>query len=252
MELKKTYGLIGYPLSHSFSSGYFANKFLKEGITGCEYLNFPLESISEITDLIKDHSGLAGLNVTIPYKEQVIPYLDELSDEALEMQAVNTVKITHDKGKPYLKGYNTDVYGFERSLQFNDITNPKKALILGTGGASKAVEWVLKKKECIIIQASRKPSGNEGYISYEELNETTLEEFHLIVNTTPLGMYPDVSTFPPIPYPTAKTSCIFFDLVYNPPETEFMKKARLAGCKTINGLAMLEEQAEKAWEIWNE
>lgn len=252
MQTKIIYGLIGYPLTHSFSSGYFAHKFTQEGIADCEYINFPINDIPKIKQIIENNKQLAGFNVTIPYKELIIPFLDKLSDEALEMGAVNTVKISREQEKTLLTGYNTDVYGFKRSLDLYHVPVPPKALILGTGGSSKAVSWVLKKMGCEPVYVSRNPNKKAGHLSYKELENTTLKDFPLIINTTPVGMYPKVKDYPQIPYSSARESHTFFDLIYNPRETLFLKKARQLGCKTINGLSMLEEQAEKAWDIWNE
>lgn len=248
--MEKLYGLIGYPLSHSFSAGYFAQKFAKENIRHCRYQAFPLEQLSGFQALLAGHSNLFGLNVTIPYKETIIPYLDQLSETAAEIGAVNAVKIFRSDSKIYTLGYNTDVFGFEKSLETNRVSMPQKTLILGTGGASKAVEWVLKKHGCEVVFVSRKPTG-ENHISYEELEEISLEPYLLVVNTTPLGMHPDKDKSPPIPYHTAGNMHTFFDLIYNPAETLFLSKAKARNSKVINGMYMLEQQAEKAWEIWN-
>lgn len=251
MKTKNIYGLIGYPLTHSFSSGYFAHKFTQEGIADCEYINFPIEDINNIKQLIENNKQLVGFNVTIPYKELIIPFLDKLSDEARDMGAVNTVKISREQEKTLLTGYNTDVYGFKKSLELYHVSIPPKALILGTGGSSKAVSWVLKKLGCEPVYVSREPQNKDRNLSYEKLADITLKDFPLIINTTPVGMYPNVKDHPQIPYSSATPSHTFFDLIYNPRETQFLKKARHLGCKTINGLSMLEEQAEKAWDIWN-
>ncbi len=247
--MEKLFGLIGFPLSHSFSAGYFARKFEKENITHCKYTPFPLEKISSFPDLLQQNHNLVGLNVTIPYKEAIIPYLDELSESAREVGAVNTIKISRHENKIYTKGFNTDIHGFEQSLLHHNINLPANALILGTGGASKATEWVLKKHGCEITFVSRKPA-KQNTISWEELNKGSLKGFNLIINSTPLGMYPNIHELPPLPYDTAHNNQTFFDLIYNPAETAFMKKGKDRGCKIINGLLMLEQQAEKAWEIW--
>ncbi len=248
--MEKLFGLIGFPLSHSFSAGYFARKFEKENITNCRYNPFPLEKISSFPELIQLNPNLVGLNVTIPHKETIIPFLDELSNSAREAGAVNTIKIFRHGSEIYTKGYNTDIHGFEQSLLHNNVKLPANSLILGTGGASKAAEWVLKKHGCQITFVSRKPV-KKNTVSWEELNKSTISHFELIINTTPLGMYPNIDEYPPLPYDTAENTHTFFDLIYNPAETAFLKKAKVRGCKVINGLFMLEQQAEKAWEIWN-
>ena len=248
--MDKLYGLIGYPLSHSFSAGYFASKFEREQISGCRYEPFSIEKIGLFPDLLKKHPELNGLNVTIPYKESVIPFLDSLDQTAAEVGAVNTITIRRKANDILTRGFNTDVYGFERSLEANDVRMPSKALILGTGGAAKAVEWVLKKHECQIFYATRNPSA-ENHLAYNELDHDMLSSFLLVVNSTPLGMYPQTEACPPIPVKGIGEKHTFFDLIYNPPETVFLKRARKKGAKTINGLFMLEQQAEKAWEIWN-
>lgn len=248
--MDKLFGLIGYPLSHSFSAGYFATKFQRENITDCRYEAFSIENIELFRELLKKQPHLKGLNVTIPYKESVIPFLDSLDQTAAEVGAVNTITINR-KGKDIVtKGYNTDVYGFERSLEVNGVTIPPKALVLGTGGAAKAVEWVLDKHRCRIFYATRNPRA-ENHLAYSTIKEEMLSSFLLIVNSTPLGMYPNTMDCPELLYNGIGNKHTFFDLIYNPPETVFLKKARKKGAKTINGLFMLEQQAEKAWEIWN-
>jgi shikimate dehydrogenase len=249
--MERLFGLIGYPLSHSFSAEYFAGKFRKENIQHTQYRNFPVHKIDELDNLIKHYPNLAGLNVTIPYKEQVISLLSELSPEAESIGAVNTIKIIRREGTVKTIGYNTDVTGFERTLDINHVSTPRKSLILGTGGASKAAAWVLQQKKSQISFATRNPVATD-HISYDEISGTIINDFDLIVNTTPLGMYPDVESCPPIPYDELDGRQIFFDLVYNPVETMFLLHARRKNCRIINGLYMLEQQAEKAWEIWNE
>jgi shikimate dehydrogenase len=248
--MEKLYGLIGFPLSHSFSAEYFTQRFIRENINNSSYRNFPLENIEEFNDLLTTQIHLVGLNVTIPYKERIIPFLDELSPEAESIGAVNTIKIDRKAGGIKTIGYNTDVTGFERSLEVNRISFPEKVLILGTGGASKAVAWVLRQRNARITFATRKPASPEQ-IGYDEISGKIINEFDLVVNTTPLGMYPDVDQCPPLPYDELNGKVVFFDLIYNPVETLFMMKAVKKNCRTINGLYMLEQQAEKAWEIWN-
>lgn len=241
----KTYGLIGYPLEHSFSGKYFAEKFEKENIQNCEYQLFPIENIQEFVNLKKQN--IAGLNVTIPYKEQVIPYLDELDEHANAIGAVNVIQIKNGK----TKGYNSDYYGFKDSLlDFLPKDFNSKALVLGTGGASKAIKQVLVDLSISFNIVSRK----DGFdFTYAELNERPeiLADFHLIINTTPLGTYPKVEEKPNLPYQAITKNHFIYDLVYNPSETAFMKAGASQGANTINGLEMLIGQAEKSWEIWN-
>lgn len=241
-----TYGLIGFPLGHSFSKAYFAQKFSKEGICGCEYLNFPIESIEKLPTLIADTPTLAGFNVTIPYKEQVIPLLDELSAEAAAIGAVNCVKIKDGR----LIGNNTDAYGFGNSLLelIGDLR--PKALVLGTGGASKAVKYVLTELGIEYLSVSRTKSNDT--ICYNEIDELIISEHKLIVNTTPLGTYPNTEAAADIPYHLLTPDHHLFDLVYNPPLTRFLELGEAQGSRTMNGSRMLADQAEKSWQIWNE
>ncbi len=248
--MNKQYGLIGYPLSHSFSAGYFESKFINEDITNCSYDNFPIQSINDFPGLIDTHPNLNGLNVTIPYKEAVIPFMNDISESAREIGAVNTIKVIRNQSETILKGYNTDVFGFERTLHKNKIKLPQNTLILGTGGASKAVEWVVKKYNCKVLFVSRNRKGN-SIISYDNINDDILRDFTLIINTTPIGMYPHPQQAPEIPYQAISTYHTCIDLIYNPEITLFLRKVKLQGAKSVNGLYMLEQQAEKAWEIWN-
>lgn len=245
----RTFGLIGFPLSHSFSAGYFAKKFEAENIHDCEYKNFELPSIEHLTPTIVNNPYLCGFNVTIPYKEQVIPYLNYLDPEAQEIGAVNTVKVIRKQGKIELHGYNTDTFGFRETLKPLLASHHNKALILGTGGAAKAVEFVLKKLGLDVVYVSRNPQ--EGEVSYQELNEVAIKNFPLIINSTPLGMYPKVDICPEIPYQFLTSDNLLYDLIYNPEETLFLKKGKEKGALTQNGLGMLKLQAEKAWEIFN-
>ncbi|MFP4288510.1 MAG: shikimate dehydrogenase family protein [Bacteroidales bacterium] len=247
--MKRLLGLIGYPLSHSFSENYFREKFLQEKITQWEYRAFPIESIDQFEILLKEHPTLEGLNVTIPYKEQIIPFLDDLSDTAREISAVNTIQIHRNGDQIYKTGHNTDVYGFAKTLDKHQIPRDIKTLVLGTGGASKAVEWVLKKRGCEVVFVSRK-TNKKNSISYAALEKITLRDFQLVVNTTPLGMHPNTEEKPSIPYHTASPNHVFIDLIYNPAETAFMKNGKKAGAKVVNGLYMLQQQAERAWKIW--
>ena len=241
----KIYGLIGFPLEHSFSGKYFAEKFRKEAIRDCEYRLFPLQNIWGFEKL--KQQDIAGLNVTIPYKEQIIPYLDDLDEHASAIGAVNVIQFKNGK----TKGYNSDYYGFKESLlNFLPKEFSSKALILGTGGASKAIKQVLSDLSIPYKVVSRK----EGYdYTYEELNSKPeiLEEFHLLINSTPLGTYPKVEENPDLNYEALNQNHYLYDLVYNPSETAFMKAGKMQGAKTINGLEMLIGQAEKSWEIWN-
>jgi shikimate dehydrogenase len=243
----KTYGLIGYPLSHSFSKKYFSEKFEKENIENCRYNNYSIESVGLITDILKKDKTLAGFNVTIPYKEEILKYLHELDDDATEIGAVNTIKVL-DGGRK-LKGFNTDAWGFAQSIKPYLNETHKAALILGTGGASKAVEYVLKKEGIKCLYVSRNPGDHR--ITYSELNEKLMHEHTVIVNCSPLGMYPHTESYPGIPYEFIGRNHLLYDLIYNPPETAFMKKGKENGAVTVNGLKMLHLQAEKAWEIWN-
>jgi len=243
------YGLIGRQLSHSFSEKYFSKKFEKEKIEGVKYKNFPLENINQIVDLLAKNTDLKGFNVTIPYKEQIIPFLDELSLEAKKIDAVNTVKIIKKENKTILKGYNTDVYGFENSLIPKINQYHQKAIILGTGGASKAVMFVLDKNNIKYIQVSRKKTNN--YFTYNELDKDIILSNQIIINTTPVGTFPEINDFPEINYNFLNNNHLLYDLIYNPSETKFLYFGKKQGAKIINGLKMLELQAEKAWEIWN-
>lgn len=241
----RAFGLIGYPLGHSFSKKYFADKFEREGITGNVYELYPLEQIGEIEELLNSNPYLAGLNVTIPYKEQVIAYLDSMSPVVEEIGACNCIHIQDGR----LMGHNTDVIGFSRSLLPKLKPHHKKALILGTGGSSKAVAHTLKELNIPFLQVSRSPS--EGMIGYEEINQSILEAHTLLINTTPVGMYPDIEKAPAIPYQFIGADHYLFDLVYNPERTRFLKEGALRGATVENGSDMLVIQAEASWEIWN-
>jgi shikimate dehydrogenase len=245
--LKKVYGIIGKRLSHSFSRSYFEKKFSGLGIADAVYLNFEIPAITEFPKVLSNHPDLLGLNVTNPYKEEVIPFLNELSEEAREIGAVNCIKITAGKAK----GYNTDVYGFSQSIKPFLDTSHERVLVLGSGGAAKAVAYALRKigVEVFFVSSSEKRGGNS--FSYPELNEIIFRSFKLVVNATPLGMFPDVDSCPPIPYQFIGAEHLCYDLVYNPAETMFLKKCREQGARTMNGYSMLQLQAEKSWEIWS-
>ncbi len=240
------YGLIGYPLSHSFSEKYFTEKFAREGIKNHVYSLYPLATIDDLPDLLRREPGLHGLNVTIPYKEKVLPFLDKIDPAAAAVGAVNTVKIRDGK----LTGYNTDVYGFEQSLLalIEQKTEDLQALVLGTGGAAKAVAYILQKLKIDCRYVSR--SGKNGALTYSEIDGDKMKKRRLIVNTTPLGMSPNNDTLPDLPYRFLRPEHFLYDLVYNPELTAFLKKGKDAGARTKNGLEMLYLQAEKAWEIW--
>lgn len=251
----KKYGLIGYPLSHSFSAEFFKEKFKRESIDSV-YENHPISSIEEFPELIKSIPELEGLNVTIPYKQAVISYLDEMDSEAAAVGAVNVIKINHRDGTVKLKGYNSDLYGFRESirpyiLKIKEITGKDKlkALILGTGGASKAVSYGLKQLGIEAVFVSRNKKNN--VYTYEELTPEVIKGHNVIVNTTPLGMSPSVDTCPNINYKNIGIGHLLFDAVYNPEKTLFLKNGEAAGALIKNGLDMLHLQAMKAWEIWN-
>lgn len=242
----KVYGLIGYPLSHSFSRQYFTEKFRREQIAGCVYENFPLTNIEDFGTLVQQHSQLCGLNVTIPYKEKIIPFLSEQSEVVRSVGACNCIKIENGK----LTGYNTDVTGFEVSLRPHLQPHHTKALVLGTGGAAKAVHWVLKKLGIEFLKVSRMPGGKQQ-VSYQQVDETLLKEYLLIVNTSPVGMYPKADECPSLPYQALTSQHYLFDLVYNPAKTLFLQKGEQQGAVTENGKDMLVIQAEESWRIWN-
>ena len=273
------YGLLGYPLGHSFSRAYFNNKFATEGIDA-EYLNFELQSVEELPQLLAEHPRLRGLNVTIPHKQAVIPLLDELSDEARAIGAVNVIRIERQESgtaKPYLKGFNSDVIGFVESIR--PLLQPyhKRALVLGTGGASKAVCRGLEKLGIEWRYVSRKrqtatpapdspitapsaspnnpitvPSGSpEGPLTYSDLTPSFIADYTVIVNCTPLGMFPRIDSSPELPYAALSKHHLLFDLVYNPGITQFMRQGRRFGATVKNGLEMLHLQADASWDFWN-
>ncbi len=242
------YGLLGYPLEHSFSKSFFNNKFEAENIDA-EYINFEIPDINMLMEVISEYYNLNGLNVTIPYKEQVIPFLDELDEDAANIGAVNVIKFIHNNGDLKLKGYNSDVIGFCDSISPLLKPHMKKALVLGTGGAAKAVCYGLKKLGIQPQLVSRKNSDKA--ISYTEITEEIINDHHIIVNTTPLGMYPNIDESPDIPYEYLTPEHLCYDLLYNPDETLFMKNAKAHGAVTKNGLEMLLLQAFASYDIWN-
>ena len=245
----KLYGLIGYPISHSFSKKFFTQKFETERITDSRYELFPIEQIEHFPKLLENNPNLAGLNVTIPYKELVLPFLDEVEESAKEIGAVNTIRIKNGK----LTGFNTDVFGFERSLKRflnkNKSIPVKRALIFGTGGASKAVAFVLKKMNISFLLVSR--DIKKGDLRYIDLDKSVMQRAQLLINTSPLGMAPNIESFPDIPYEWINKGHLLFDLVYNPEKTVFLIKGESMHASVRNGLEMLIGQAERAWEIWS-
>ena len=244
----RLFGLIGYPLGHSFSASFFGKKFSSEGIDA-EYRNFPLEDISEFRTLLNREPGLIGLNVTVPYKQDVIPFLDSLSSTADAIGAVNTISFRRAGDRVELAGDNTDVTGFRRSLEEHLEPYHKSALVLGTGGSSKAVVHVLEQLEIGITMVSRTPGKKQ--ITYGELDNELLGKTTLIINTSPLGMYPKIETYPDIPYQALTPRHLLFDLVYNPEKTEFLSRGEKNGASIVNGHDMLIYQAEASWKIWN-
>ena len=242
--MKKTYGLLGFPLGHSFSKGFFTDKFQQESINS-EYINFELPNLNELKSIIAQESNLAGFNITIPYKIDIIPMLDSISEEAAEIGAVNCVRIVNGR----LYGYNTDAYGFKSSLLKLIKGARPNALILGTGGASRAVRYVLSSLGIEYQLVSR--TLNDSNISYEMLNEAIIKRCKLIINTTPLGTFPNIDNAPNIPYNLLTEEHFLYDLVYNPEVTKFMQKGQEMGAQVTNGYDMLVGQALESWEIWN-
>jgi len=245
----RKFGIIGYPLGHSFSKKYYLEKFEKEGIRDAHYDMYPIADIRDFAALYGNDDKFHGFNVTLPHKQTVIPFLDELSDEARDIGAVNCIQIRRKEGgKPYLKGFNTDALGFERSI-FSLLKPNPKALVLGNGGAAKAVFYALKKLGVPFTVVSR--SAQNGDQTYADLTETTVREHSVIINCSPLGTFPDVANAPNIPYGGIGANHLLYDLVYNPEETVFLRKGKERGAAVKNGLEMLVLQAEKNWEIWN-
>ena len=242
------YGLIGYPLGHSFSRDFFNEKFRNEGIDA-EYVNFEIPDISRFPEILTENPDLRGLNVTIPYKEKIISYMDALSEEARQIGAVNVVRVSERKGQTYLKGFNSDVIGFTRSIEPLLEPKHKKALILGTGGASRAIRYGLEQLGLEYCLVSRTP--REGVWSYDQLTPETMQEYTVIVNCTPVGMYPHPDACPPLPYEAIGHDHLLYDLVYNPEETLFLRKGRGQGAIIKNGLEMLLLQAYAGWEFWH-
>jgi shikimate dehydrogenase len=244
----KIYGLIGNPLSHSFSKKYFTAKFIEENISDCGYQNFEIKDLQLEIPELKNNSSIAGLNVTIPYKSRILPFLDSTSAVCTEINACNCIKI--DRGK--WTGFNTDVIGFEKSFVPNLSPHNTKALILGTGGSSKAIAYVLKKLKIDFLFVSRRQDASAFIINYELISPELMKEYSIVINTTPSGMFPNVDTYPKLPYECVTGKHYFFDLVYNPMETLFLSKAHAMGAAIKNGGDMLAIQAEESWKIWSQ
>ena len=240
------YGLIGKNISYSFSEGYFTNKFKELGISDSSYSTFDLSDISELHDLLKSMPNLKGFNITIPYKEDVLDFLDDIDESAKDIKAVNTVKIENGK----LIGFNTDTFGFKTSIKPFFEPQHRKALILGTGGAAKAIAFVLEQLGVDYLYVSRNPKTDKE-VSYSDLTKEAITNFPFIINCSPVGTFPNIDSCPDIPYEGITSSHLLYDLVYNPEETLFLKKGKDKGASIVNGLSMLHHQAEEAWRIWN-
>jgi shikimate dehydrogenase len=244
----KIYGLIGFPLTHSFSKKFFTEKFTQEAIIDCLFELFPLEQIDSLPALLKAQPSLAGLAVTIPYKESAMAYLDEVDEVAKAIGSVNCIAI-HSAGT---KGFNTDYIGFRSSILPLLGPSHQKALVLGTGGSSKAIQFVLRELSIPYLLVSRNSSNHPGSIAYESLDESIMQTHTIVINCTPLGMYPDIHTSPVIPYECIGSQHLLFDLVYNPSVTTFLQKGMQQGATVKNGYEMLVHQAEANWKIWNQ
>lgn len=247
-ERDKLFGLLGKNISYSFSRGYFTEKFKELNLNQHKYVNFDLQEIKDFPAIIDENENLKGINVTIPYKEAVIPFLSKLDKTAEEIGAVNTIKFTK---RGDLKGYNSDVVGFENSISPLLKKHHKRALILGTGGASKAIAYALKRNDIKFKFVSRKPKGKKQ-ISYDDLTQEVLEKYTIIINSTPVGTSPEIDKCPNIPYQFITNKHILYDLIYNPAETTFLSKGKEKGATIKNGLEMLKLQAEESWRIWND
>jgi shikimate dehydrogenase len=246
------FGLFGYPLSHSFSKKYFTEKFRKEGIAYCVYENFERKNASDIRQIVSEQPRLVGLNVTIPHKQDIVPFMDSLDAVAKTVGVVNCISVIRRAKTLELEllGHNTDVFGFKQSITPFLQPYHKRALILGTGGSSKAVAYVFQKAGIDFVFVSRNPTITD--YTYDDLDRQKMNDFQIIVNCTPLGMHPNINSFPPIPYEHLSSQHLLFDLVYNPEETEFMRRGKAQGATVSNGMEMLKHQAEKSWEIWTE
>jgi len=246
----KLFGLIGHPLAHSRSKEYFQKKFEEEHFIDCDYRLFEFENLNSFPEFIQNTPELKGLNVTIPFKQNILNYLNEIDPTAKKVGAVNCIKIVRDGNELLIKGYNTDAFGLETSLRPLLGSRHQKAMILGTGGSSKATSFILDKLGIEFIFVSRNPL-HSNQISYDELNKGIIEDHSLIINTSPAGMYPNINVAPTIPYQYLTKDHLLFDLVYNPLETLFLKKGKEKGATIKNGLEMLYLQADRSWEIWN-
>ncbi|QXP67538.1 shikimate dehydrogenase [Polaribacter sp. AHE13PA] len=244
----KVFGLLGKDIEYSFSRGYFTEKFEKLDLQKCKYVNFDIQKIEDFTAVIKEGGdSLGGINVTIPYKEEVMKYLDKLDETAKAIGAVNTIKFTK---RGNLKGYNSDVVGFEKSIFPLIKKHHKRALILGTGGASKAIAYALKKNDIKFKFVSRNPEGKKE-ISYQDLTEEIMEKYQIIINSSPVGTSPNTDRCPDIPYQFITEKHLLYDLIYNPEVTTFLAKGKAQGATIKNGYEMLQLQAEESWRIWN-
>ncbi len=246
----RKFGLIGYPLGHSFSQKYFSEKFKREKICECTYENFPMKEIESLPGLIYSDSEICGLNVTIPYKTEILRFIDETDEAVKEIGAANVLKIKREEGTVRLFGYNSDIEGVKESLRPLSGVKGGKALILGTGGGSRAVAWTLGKMGFEVILVSRRKSN--GILRYNEVSSEILADTDLIVNATPIGMNPHADGMPEIDYSLLDEHHTLFDLVYNPEMTSFLKMGQERGCRIITGIKMLYSQAERSWEIWND
>ncbi len=246
----KHFGLFGHPLEHSYAKKFFTEKFMREGREDCVYENYESSDIYDLKKIIHEDPNLVGMNITIPFKQEVIPLLDNLDDISQKIGAVNTVRVHRlEQGKFELHGFNTDAWGFELALRPILRPHHRRGLILGTGGSAKAVSYVFRKLNIEHFFVTREDS--RFHYTYADLNQNTMKAFQIIVNTTPLGMYPDVDTFPNIPYEFLTHKNLCFDLTYNPAQTRFLEKSKESGAFIHNGFRMLRLQAEKSWEIWN-
>jgi shikimate dehydrogenase len=244
----RQFGLIGYPLGHSFSKAYFANKFVQEGIIDCQYDAFELEHIIDLKALLIAYPNLIGLNVTIPYKEQVLPFVDVVSPAVQSIGAANVLKINNG----ILTAYNTDIIGFQQTFCSKLQSHHTAALVLGTGGASKAVQYVLQQLGIRFLVVSRNNEPHTNAINYTDITKSVLQQYSIIINCTPLGMHPQITTCPPLPYEYLTPQHYLYDLVYRPAQTLFLQKGQEQGCTVLNGYDMLTIQAEASWKIWNE
>lgn len=246
----KSFGLIGYPLGHSYSKSHFSGKFEREGLENHSYVNFEIQSIDKVIEIVQSNPNLAGLNVTIPHKQAIISYLDYIDPVAGKIGAVNTVKITRSGNRFLLSGYNTDAVGFINSIRSWHLEGKVKALVFGTGGSSLAITYALAQLKIDYVSVSR--TRGQGFLSYSDLTRQLAMDHLLWVNCTPVGMFPDIKSRLSLPYEALTPGHYLFDLVYNPEITEFLKMGTEVGSKTMNGLRMLYEQAEESWKIWNE